>query len=134
AGGPPPPACCPPRRGPGAWPTCRWRWSAACGPCPVPGSWSGRWRLWRRPGGGACRPVGPGGRRGPGWGAPCPSTRVGGQAVATLVADTIPAEPGRTLLAEVAAAGGNPLFVTELLGGLLAEGAVQTAEGRREGG
>jgi DNA-binding CsgD family transcriptional regulator/tetratricopeptide (TPR) repeat protein len=61
-----------------------------------------------------------------------PLDRLGEQAVAELVADTIAAEPGRTLLAEVAAAGGNPLFVTELLGALLAEGAVQTVEGRAE--
>jgi tetratricopeptide (TPR) repeat protein len=61
-----------------------------------------------------------------------PLDRLGEQAVAELVADTVAAEPGRKLLAEVAAAGGNPLFVTELLGALLAEGAVQTVEGRAE--
>ena len=58
--------------------------------------------------------------------------RLGEQAVAELVADTVAAEPSRTLLAELSAAGGNPLFVTELLGALLAEGAVQTLEGRAE--
>jgi DNA-binding CsgD family transcriptional regulator len=61
-----------------------------------------------------------------------PLDRLGEQAVAELVADTVAAEPGRTLLAEISAAGGNPLFVTELLGALLAEGAVQTVEGHAE--
>jgi predicted ATPase len=35
-------------------------------------------------------------------------------------------------MAEVAAAGGNPLFVTELVAALLHEGAIQVADGRAE--
>jgi predicted ATPase len=58
--------------------------------------------------------------------------RLGEQAVAELAAEAVAAEPGRTLLAELSAAGGNPLFVTELLAALLAERAVQTVEGRAE--
>ena len=42
------------------------------------------------------------------------------------------AEPGPGLLAETAGAGGNPLFVTELVGALLQDGTVQVAGGRAE--
>jgi DNA-binding CsgD family transcriptional regulator/tetratricopeptide (TPR) repeat protein len=53
-------------------------------------------------------------------------------AVQELVADTIAAEPGPGLLTEIAGAAGNPLFVTELLGALVQEGAIETAGGRAE--
>ena len=55
-----------------------------------------------------------------------------GADVRDLVADTVAAEPGPGLLAEVSGAAGNPLFVTELLGALLAEGGIKTAGGRAE--
>ena len=48
------------------------------------------------------------------------------------MAEAVGAEPGPRLLAEVAAAGGNPLFVTELVAALLHEGAIQVAGGRAE--
>jgi DNA-binding CsgD family transcriptional regulator len=57
---------------------------------------------------------------------------LGDDAVGELVAEVVAAEPGHRLLAEVAGAGGNPLFVTELVGALLAEGAIQVADGRAE--
>jgi DNA-binding CsgD family transcriptional regulator/TolA-binding protein len=57
---------------------------------------------------------------------------LGDEAVAELVAEVFAAEPGRRLLAEVAGAGGNPLFVTELVGALLQEGAIQVVDGRAE--
>jgi DNA-binding CsgD family transcriptional regulator len=53
-------------------------------------------------------------------------------AVQELVADTIAADPGPRLLTEIAGAAGNPLFVTELLGALIQEGAITTAGGRAE--
>jgi len=53
-------------------------------------------------------------------------------AVHDLVADAVAAEPGPGLLAEAAGAGGNPLFVTELVGALLQDGSVQVADGRAE--
>jgi hypothetical protein len=53
-------------------------------------------------------------------------------AMAELVAGAVGAEPGPRLMAEVAAAGGNPLFVTELLAALLHEGTIQVAHGRAE--
>jgi tetratricopeptide (TPR) repeat protein len=53
-------------------------------------------------------------------------------AVHDLVADSVAAEPGPALLAEAAGAGGNPLFVTELVGALVQEGAVQITGGRAE--
>ncbi|HET6814538.1 MAG TPA: LuxR family transcriptional regulator, partial [Actinomycetota bacterium] len=52
--------------------------------------------------------------------------------MAELVAEAVGAEPGPRLMAEVAAAGGNPLFVTELVAALLSEGAVRTVDGRAE--
>jgi DNA-binding CsgD family transcriptional regulator len=61
------------------------------------------------------------------WLAPLP-----GGAVRDLVADAVGAEPGPGLLAEAAGAGGNPLFVTELVGALLQEGTVRVAGGRAE--
>jgi len=45
-----------------------------------------------------------------------------GEAVTGLVAQAVAAEPGPRLLAEVAGAAGNPLFVTEVLGALAQEG------------
>jgi predicted ATPase len=54
------------------------------------------------------------------------------EAVTGLVAQAVGAEPGPRLLAEVAAAAGNPLFVTELLGALAQEEAITTAGGRAE--
>jgi len=53
-----------------------------------------------------------------------------GEAVTGMVAQAVAAEPGPRLLAEVAGAAGNPLFVTELLGALAEEGAI-TMAGRR---
>ena len=53
-------------------------------------------------------------------------------AVADLVADTVAAVPGPALLAGISGAAGNPLFVTELLAALAAEGAIATADGRAE--
>jgi DNA-binding CsgD family transcriptional regulator/tetratricopeptide (TPR) repeat protein len=53
-------------------------------------------------------------------------------AVHDLVADAVAAEPGPALLAEAAGASGNPLFVTELIGALVQEGAVRVADGRAE--
>jgi DNA-binding CsgD family transcriptional regulator len=61
-----------------------------------------------------------------------PLGRLGEDAVAELVAEVVAAEPGRRLLAEVAGAGGNALFVTELVGALLEEGAIQVADGQAE--
>jgi len=59
-------------------------------------------------------------------------TALADRAVHDLVADTIAADPGPGLLAEIAGAAGNPLFVTELLGALLQEGAIRTVGGRAE--
>ena len=57
-----------------------------------------------------------------------------GEAVTGLVAQAVAAEPGPRLLAEVAGAAGNPLFVTELLDALVQEGAIATADGQAEVG
>ena len=54
------------------------------------------------------------------------------RAVAELVADAVAAVPGPGLLAGISGAAGNPLFVTELLGALAQEGAIETAGGRAE--
>jgi DNA-binding CsgD family transcriptional regulator/tetratricopeptide (TPR) repeat protein len=61
------------------------------------------------------------------WLGPLPDT-----AVRDLVADAVAAEPGSALLVEAAGAGGNPLFVTELVGALLQEGTIRVANGRAE--
>jgi tetratricopeptide (TPR) repeat protein len=53
-------------------------------------------------------------------------------AVSRLVADMVAAEPGPALLAQVAGAAGNPLFVTELLGAILADGTLRTAGGHAD--
>jgi DNA-binding CsgD family transcriptional regulator len=57
---------------------------------------------------------------------------LGGGAVGELVSEVVAAEPGPGLLAEVAGAAGNPLFVTELLAALAQEGAIQVTGGRAE--
>ncbi len=54
------------------------------------------------------------------------------RAVAELVAEAVAAVPGPGLLAGISGAAGNPLFVTELLGALTQEGAIETAGGRAE--
>ena len=51
---------------------------------------------------------------------------------AAAVAETVAAEPGPRLLARISGAAGNPLFVTELVGALVQEGAIETAGGRAE--
>ncbi len=61
------------------------------------------------------------------WLAPLPA-----QAVRDLVADAVAAEPGPALLADAAGAGGNPLFVTELVGALLQDGTIRIAGGQAE--
>ena len=48
------------------------------------------------------------------------------------MAEVVGAEPGQTLMAEVAATGGNPLYVSELLAALLEEGTIRTVSGRAE--
>jgi DNA-binding CsgD family transcriptional regulator len=57
---------------------------------------------------------------------------LGGDAVAALVAETVAAEPGPKLLMEIAGAAGNPLFVTELLGALAQEGAIEISGDRAD--
>jgi DNA-binding CsgD family transcriptional regulator len=54
------------------------------------------------------------------------------EAVVALVTEVAGAAPGPRLLDAVDAAGGNPLFVRELVGALHEEGAVSTADGRAE--
>ena len=54
------------------------------------------------------------------------------EAVRELVAEAVTAEPGPRLMAEMSGAAGNPLFVTELLGAIIQEGAIETAGGRAE--
>ena len=54
--------------------------------------------------------------------------------LAGLVAEMVAAEPGPGLLARISGAAGNPLFVTELVGALAQEGAIETAGGRAETG
>ena len=54
------------------------------------------------------------------------------RAVVELVAEAVAAQPGLELLAEVAGARGNPLFVTELVAARLEERAVRTVDGRAE--
>ena len=55
-------------------------------------------------------------------------------AVAGLVAEMVAAEPGPGLLARISGAAGNPLFVTELVGALAQEEAIETAGGSAETG
>jgi DNA-binding CsgD family transcriptional regulator len=54
------------------------------------------------------------------------------EAVTGMVAQAVAAEPGPRLLAEVAGAAGNPLFITELLGALAQEDAIATGGGQAE--
>jgi DNA-binding CsgD family transcriptional regulator len=54
------------------------------------------------------------------------------RAVTELVTEAVAAEPGPGLLAGMAGAAGNPLFVTELLAALAQEGAIKTAGGRAD--
>ena len=49
-----------------------------------------------------------------------------------LVAEAVAAVPGPGLLAGMAGAAGNPLFVTELLAALAQEGVIKTAGGRAD--
>jgi DNA-binding CsgD family transcriptional regulator/tetratricopeptide (TPR) repeat protein len=53
-------------------------------------------------------------------------------AVTNLVSEAVGAEPGPGLLREIAGAGGNPLFVTELLSAMRQEGLLRTTDGRAE--
>jgi len=57
---------------------------------------------------------------------------MGPDAVAALVTEVVGSPPGPTLLRAVEGAGGNPLYVTELLRGFSSEGAIQVREGRAE--
>jgi DNA-binding CsgD family transcriptional regulator len=57
---------------------------------------------------------------------------LGARAVADLAADAVGAAPGQGLLAGLAGAAGNPLFVTEMLAALALEGMIETAGGRAE--
>ena len=67
-----------------------------------------------------------------GGGRRLPLGPLGEEAVAELVGEVVAAQPGRRLLGEVARAGGNPLFITELVGALVQEGAIQVTDGRAE--
>jgi DNA-binding CsgD family transcriptional regulator len=58
--------------------------------------------------------------------------RLSERAVSELVAEAVGAEPGPSLLREMAGAAGNPLFVTELLGAIRQEGVLATSDGRAE--
>ena len=53
-------------------------------------------------------------------------------AVRELVAESVAANPGPALLAGLAGAAGNPLFVIELLGALRQEGAIEIVDDRAE--
>ena len=57
---------------------------------------------------------------------------MGPDEVAALVAEAVGTPPGPTLLQAVEGAGGNPLYVTELLHALSREGAIEVREGRAE--
>jgi ATP/maltotriose-dependent transcriptional regulator MalT len=48
-----------------------------------------------------------------------------GDALVALVHDAVDADPGERLMAELGAANGNPLFITELLGAIGQEGAIK---------
>jgi predicted ATPase len=53
------------------------------------------------------------------------------EAVAQVVEQLVRAPPGSGLLRQVAGAGGNPLFVTELVGALQRDGSIQLGPGGR---
>jgi DNA-binding CsgD family transcriptional regulator len=55
-----------------------------------------------------------------------------GSAIAALVADAVAAVPAPDLLDEVASAGGNPLYVTELLTALAQDGTLVTVDGKSD--
>jgi DNA-binding CsgD family transcriptional regulator len=55
-------------------------------------------------------------------------------AVAELAAQAAGAPPGPGLVRALAGAGGNPLFVTELVGALIQDGAIREVDGRAEAG
>jgi DNA-binding CsgD family transcriptional regulator len=57
---------------------------------------------------------------------------LGEEAVAELVADLVGAPPGPTLTAAVAAAAGNPLFITELVRAIGQESGIEISEGTAE--
>ena len=63
---------------------------------------------------------------------PVAAGRAGAAAVADLAADAVGTAPGQGLLAGLAGAAGNPLFVTEMLAALAQEGMLETAGGRAE--
>ena len=54
------------------------------------------------------------------------------EVVAQLVAELVRAQPGSSLLEQVAGAAGNPLFVGELVRALDEEGAIRVGDGRAE--
>jgi len=54
------------------------------------------------------------------------------QAVTEIVAEAVGAVPGPRLLAGIAGAAGNPLFVTELLAALAQEGAIEAVGGQAD--
>ncbi len=58
--------------------------------------------------------------------------RLGEQDVTGLVGEITGATPDAGLLAEVSAAGGNPLFVTELVRALVQEGAIKVVDGQAQ--
>lgn len=58
--------------------------------------------------------------------------RLDDHAVHDVVAEAVGAEPGPRLLAEVAGAAGNPLFVTELLTAIMGDGTLHVTGGQVE--
>ena len=54
------------------------------------------------------------------------------QACVALLQDLVGARPGAQLVAQAARAGGNPLFICELVGALLSDGAIVRADGTAE--
>ena len=114
--GPTPPACSPLAPWPPAWPTCRWL-LVGCRGCSPRSPELERTLEVVEAGGRAAPAVGPAAarRRWPSWWARwSPPSRAGG---------CWPRSRG---------AGGNPLFITELVGALVQEGAIQVSDGRAE--
>jgi len=56
--------------------------------------------------------------------------RLDESAVEALVSELVSGRPGPTLLREIAGAGGNPLFITELLAAMEADGILEVTPGR----
>src|SRR5437763_8039671 len=54
------------------------------------------------------------------------------ESAASLVAQLVGREPGPELVSEVGGAGGNPLFITELVGALREEDRIKSVDGRAE--